>query len=178
MSTPANPDDQAFEDIEEAPVVKGAANHITPTGYQKFRDELNDLVKVQRPDVVETVSWAAGNGDRSENGDYIYGKKRLREIDRRIRFLSRRLKHAVVVDPELQANKDQVFFGAKVTYVNDDDVERTVTIVGKDEADLDQGCVSVMSPIARSLMKAVVGDVVDLLTPGGVKSLEILKIEY
>ncbi len=175
-------DDLTFDldddDVEEAPPLDGVANHITPGGYQKFQDEFNDLVRVQRPEVVEVVSWAAGNGDRSENGDYIYGKKRLREIDRRIRFLTRRLKHAVIVDPKKQNRQDQVFFGATVTYVNEDEVERTVTIVGVDEADMDQGCVSLASPVARALLKSYEGDVVDLRTPGGVVSLEILDISY
>ncbi len=182
MNSDPNFDDLKFDDeaneIEEAPILKGAGNHITPGGYNKFRDELEDLVRVQRPEIVETVSWAAGNGDRSENGDYIYGKKRLREIDRRVRFLSRRLKHAVVVDPKKQQRKDQVFFGATVTYVNEDDFERTIMIVGVDEADLDQGCVSLASPIARALMKTSIGDAVDLRTPGGIVSLEVLKISY
>ena len=181
MNSSSISNDQMIDNVdepEEAPALKGVSNHITPDGYQTFREELDDLVKVQRPQVVEVVSWAAGNGDRSENGDYIYGKKRLREIDRRIRFLSRRLKHAVIVDPKKQQRKDQVFFGASVTYVNDDDIERTVTIVGADEADLDRGRISLSSPIARALMKSSVGDIVDLRTPGGVVSLEILNINY
>jgi len=182
MKSSSEPDGLTFDldedDVEDAPALNGVANHITPGGYRKFQDEFNDLIRVQRPEVVEVVSWAAGNGDRSENGDYIYGKKRLREIDRRIRFLTKRLKHAVVVDPKEQTRQDQVFFGATVTYVNDDDIERTVTIVGVDEADLDQGGVSLASPIARALLKSSVGDVVDLRTPGGVVSLEILGIRY
>ena len=170
--------DDPDDDVEDAPVLSGIHTHITPEGFQKFQDELNELVRVERPKVVEVVSWAAGNGDRSENGDYIYGKKRLREIDRRIRFLSKRLKHAAVIDPKKQTRQDQVFFGATVTYVNDDDVERRVTIVGVDEADLDAGCVSLASPIARALLKACVGDVVELRTPGGAVSLEVLSIKY
>ena len=170
--------DDADEDVEDTPVLRGIHTHITPQGFKKFQDEFNELVRVERPKVVEVVSWAAGNGDRSENGDYIYGKKRLREIDRRIRFLSKRIKHAAIIDPKKQTRQDQVFFGATVTYVNDDDVERQVTIVGMDEADLDAGCVSLASPIARALLKAYVGDVVELRTPGGAVSLEVLSISY
>jgi transcription elongation factor GreB len=124
------------------------------------------------------VSWAAGNGDRSENGDYIYGKKRLREIDRRVRFLSKRLEVAEIVDPGRQTRRDQVFFGATVTYADKDDSERTVTIVGIDEADLEHGQVSWISPIARALLKAREGDIVDLRTPGGVEAIEIIEIRY
>jgi len=165
-------------DSDDLPKLTGVSCHITPGGYQKFKNEFDELVRVQRPQVVEIVSWAAGNGDRSENGDYIYGKKRLREIDRRIRFLGKRLKNAVVIDPHDQPRKDQVFFGATVTYVNDNDVERTVTIVGIDEADLSQGGVSLASPVARALLKSRIGDTVELQTPGGVMSLEILAIRY
>jgi len=174
--------DETFDDDDEdegaPPLSSGVGNHITPKGFARFQDELNGLRRVERPKIVEVVHWAAGNGDRSENGDYIYGKKRLREIDRRIRFLGRRLKNAVVVDPKKQPRMDQVFFGATVTYANDDDEERTVTIVGVDEADLNNGCVSMASPIARALMKASVGDVVDMRSPSGVVSLEILSIAY
>jgi len=171
-------EDDEDDDGEAPPLPSGVGNHITPKGFQKFQEELNDLRRVERPKTVEVVHWAAGNGDRSENGDYIYGKRRLREIDRRIRFLSKRLKNAVVVDSKNQPRKDQVFFGATVTYANDDDEERTVTIVGVDEADLNQGCVSMVSPIARALMKASVGDVVDMRSPSGIVSLEILSIAY
>ena len=181
MKSSNKTDDLNFDDpddVDDAPVVNGIGNHITPEGFKKFQDEFNELVRVERPKVVEVVSWAAGNGDRSENGDYIYGKKRLREIDRRIRFLSKRLKHAIVIDPKKQVRQDQVFFGATVTYVNDDDVERKVTIVGMDEADLNAGCVSLASPIARALLKTRVGDIVELRTPGGAVSLEVLRIRY
>jgi len=133
---------------------------------------------VERPKVVEVVSWAAGNGDRSENGDYIYGKRRLREIDRRIRFLLKRLEIAEPVDPALQKNRDQVFFGATVTYVDEQDVERTVRIVGVDEARIEQGEISWVSPVARALLKARVGDTVEMLTPTGRESLEVLAIRY
>jgi transcription elongation factor GreB len=156
----------------------GAKNYITPEGMQRLQDELLTLRTVERPQVVETVSWAAGNGDRSENGDYIYGKKRLREIDRRMRFLIKRMEIAEVVDPALQKNHDQVFFGATVTYGDSQDVERTVRIVGVDEARLELSEISWISPVARALMKAWDGDVVKMRTPGGVEELEILKIEY
>jgi len=181
MKSSDDADDLKFIDSDDdgdEPIVKGGYSHITPQGYKKFQDEFNELVRVERPKVVEVVSWAAGNGDRSENGDYIYGKKRLREIDRRIRFLGKRLKHATVVDPKKQTRRDQVFFGATVTYVNDDDVEREVTIVGMDEADMESGCVSLASPVARALLKAYIGDVVELHTPSGAVSLEVLRISY
>ena len=128
--------------------------------------------------MVEVVSWAAGNGDRSENGDYLYGKKRLREIDRRMRFILKRLEVAEVVDPANQKNRDQVFFGASVTYVEKDDSEHTIRIVGIDEAALDLGKVSWISPIARALMKAQEGDVVELRTPGGTRAIEVIGITY
>src|SRR5207248_3771333 len=140
----------------------------TPDGHRRMQDELRDLLREERPKMVEVVAWAAGNGDRSENGDYLYGKKRLREIDRRIRFLSKRLESAEVVDPSRQTRRDQVFFGATVTYANKERAEKTVTIVGIDEADLDRGQVSWISPIARALLKAQEGDVVELRTPTGV----------
>lgn len=167
------------DEIDEAPPIpKGAKNYITPAGLQRLRDELKQLKTVERPRVVEIVSWAAGNGDRSENGDYLYGKKRLREIDRRIRFLLKRLEIAEPVDPSLQKNRDQVFFGATVTYVDDNDRERRIRILGIDEARIEQGEVSWISPIARALMKARVGDVVELRTPQGQQSIEVLKIVY
>ncbi len=156
----------------------GAKNYMTPQGFAKLRDELQHLTRVERPKVVEVVSWAAGNGDRSENGDYIYGKKRLREIDRRIRFLTKRLEIAQVVDPAQQKNRDQVFFGATVTYAHDDGTERTVTIVGIDEADLERGQVSWISPIARALLKAHEGDVVQLRTPAGAARIEVVEVRY
>jgi len=171
-------DDEGADDVEVRLTLNSVCHHITPKGYARFKDELDALVHHERPKVVDVVSWAAGNGDRSENGDYIYGKKRLREIDRRVRFLSKRLKHAIIVDPKQQPREDQVFFGATVTYINDDDAEHTVTLVGVDEADLNLGCVSMASPIARALLKSRVGDVVDLHTPSGVVSLEISAIRY
>ena len=143
-----------------------------------MQQELRRLAREERPKVVEVVAWAAGNGDRSENGDYIYGKKRLREIDSRIRFLTKRLESAEVVDPRQQKNHDQVFFGATVTYADRKGTEKTVTIVGIDEADLDHGQVSWISPVARALMKAREGDVVELRTPAGIEPIEVIEIRY
>ena len=153
-------------------------NYITPEGYRRLADELREVSRVERPKIVEIVSWAAGNGDRSENGDYLYGKKRLREIDRRIRFLTKRLEGAEVVDPAQQRNKARVFFGATVTYVGDDDTERTVRIVGTDEARSELGEISWISPVARALLKAEEGDVVQVATPAGAESIEVVKIAY
>ena len=151
---------------------------MTPRGHARLRDELLHLRRVERPKVVETVAWAAGNGDRSENGDYIYGKKRLREIDRRIRFLTKRLEIAEIVDPARQTNRDKVFFGATVTYALSDGTERTVRIVGVDEADIDRQEVSWISPIARALLKAEEGDEVDIKTPNGLETIEVVAIVY
>ncbi|MFT3820927.1 MAG: transcription elongation factor GreB [Rubrivivax sp.] len=156
----------------------GARNYITPQGYRRLREELMALLDVERPKVVETVSWAAKNGDRSENGDYLYGKKRLREIDRRIRFLTKRLDIAEVADPSAHHGKDQVFFGATVTYANARGEERTVTIKGIDEADSLAGEVSWISPIARALLKAREGDEVSLVTPAGTEKIEVLEVRY
>ena len=153
-------------------------NYVTPAGLARLQAELRELTRVERPRVVEVVSWAAGNGDRSENGDYIYGKKRLREIDRRIRHLVKRLEIAEVVDPARQRNRDRVFFGATVTYADSRDEERTVRIVGVDEARHDQGEISWVSPVARALMKAQEGDVVKLRTPAGLETLEVVAISY
>ena len=156
----------------------GTRNYITPAGYKRLREELMTLLDVERPKMVETVSWAAKNGDRSENGDYLYGKKRLREIDRRIRFLTKRLDIAEVADPALHHGNDQVFFGATVTYANAKGDERTITIKGIDEADNLQGEVSWIAPIARALLKAREGDEVQLVTPGGVERIEVLAVTY
>ncbi|MBT3360614.1 MAG: transcription elongation factor GreB [Rhodospirillales bacterium] len=156
----------------------GMKNYITPRGYARLEEELRNLTGVERPKVVEIVSWAAGNGDRSENGDYIYGKKKLREIDRRIRFLIKRMEIAEQVDQSRQQNRDQVFFGATVTYVDSRDEERTVRLVGVDEARHELGEVSWVSPIARALHKAWEGDVVKLRTPNGIEEIEVLKIAY
>lgn len=160
------------------PIPPGAKNYITPQGYQRIREELLQLIDVERPEVVKIVHWAASNGDRSENGDYIYGKRRLREIDRRIRFLTKRMDLAEVVDPSAHHGSDQVFFGATVSYVNGNGDEHTVTIVGIDELDPLRGKISWVSPVARALTKAREGDVVTLRTPGGDEELEIISVEY
>jgi transcription elongation factor GreB len=173
------PDDDGDEDDVGLPALPaGAKNYITPEGYRRLRAELMQLLDDERPKVVEAVSWAAKNGDRSENGDYIYGKKRLREIDRRIRFLTKRLDIAEVADPSAHFGNDQVFFGATVTYANAQGEERTVTIKGIDEADNLAGEVSWVSPIARALIKAREGDEVQLVTPGGVEVIEVLQVRY
>ena len=156
----------------------GTKNYITPAGYQRLRDELEYLWKVERPALVQTITWAASNGDRSENGDYLYGKKRLREIDRRIRFLTKRLDIAEVADPSVHHGSDQVFFGARVRYSNARGEERTITIKGIDEADSLKGEVSWVAPIARALLKAREGDEVQLRTPGGVETIEVLSVSY
>ncbi|WP_287965623.1 transcription elongation factor GreB [Diaphorobacter sp.] len=156
----------------------GGKNYITPQGYARLRAELLSLIDEERPKVVDIVHWAASNGDRSENGDYLYGKKRLREIDRRIRFLTKRLEIAEVVDPSVHAGSDQIFFGATVTYVDDEGVERTVTILGVDEADNGLQQISWISPVARALLKAREGDEVSLQTPAGTRTLEILSVHY
>ena len=166
------------EPDEPDPLPAGVKNYITPRGFEALREELKHLRRVERPKVVEVVSWAAGNGDRSENGDYIYGKKRLREIDRRMRYITKRLEIAEVVDPVRQTNRDQVFFGATVTYADEEDKEHTVRIVGVDEAELERGEVSWISPIARALLRAREGDMVELRTPGGARSIEVVEIQY
>ena len=170
------------DDEDDAPglpaLPAGARNYITPVGYARLRAELMSLLDGERPKIVEIVSWAAKNGDRSENGDYLYGKKRLREIDRRIRFLSKRLDIAEVADPALHYGSDQVFFGATVTYATSRGVERTITIKGVDEADNLAGEVSWIAPIARALLKSREGDEVRLQTPGGSETLEVLAVVY
>jgi transcription elongation factor GreB len=171
-------DDEAGPPDEPPAIPAGVKNYMTPQGHRRMQDELRQLLRVERPKVVETVAWAAGNGDRSENGDYIYGKRRLREVDRRIRFLSKRLERAEVVDPSRQKKRDQVFFGATVTYANERGTEMTVTIVGIDEADLGRGQVSWLSPVARALMKAHQGDIVELRAPAGIEQIEVLAIRY
>ena len=157
---------------------QGTRNYMTPEGYARLRAEFVELIDVERPKIVETVSWAAKNGDRSENGDYLYGKKRLREIDRRIRFLSKRLERSEVVDPAKRPKTDQVFFGATVTWANSKGDERTIKIVGIDEVDPGKGHVSWISPIAKALLRAYEGDVVKMRTPGGVEEIEIVKVTY
>ena len=167
--------DDALDDAGKMPA--GVKNYITPGGAQRLRTELHELLTVLRPEVVRTVSWAASNGDRSENGDYIYGKRRLREIDRRIRFLTKRLEAAEVVDPTKQAT-DRVLFGARVTLLCEDDSKKVITIVGIDETDPGKGKVSWISPIAKALLNSKQGDVVQLFSPKGEEDLEVLKIEY
>ena len=166
------------DDVETAVLPQGAKNYITVAGYGRLRRELITLLDDERPKVVEAVSWAAKNGDRSENGDYLYGKKRLREIDRRIRFLTKRLDVAEVVDPSLHHGNEQVFFGATVRYASDHGDERTIRIIGVDEAESAQGEVSWIAPISRALLKARVGDEVRLVTPRGVETLEVLEVRY
>jgi len=170
--------DSEDDEVGLPPLPAGGKNYITPQGYAALRAELFDLIDNERPKVVDIVHWAASNGDRSENGDYLYGKKRLREIDRRIRFLTKRLEIAEVTDPSVHYGKDQVFFGATVTYVEEAGEERTVTILGIDEADSLKGEVTWISPIARALLKAREGDVVKLVTPVGVQEVEVLRVQY
>lgn len=172
-------DDVEDDDLPENKALPaGTKNYLTPSGYTALRDELAHLMNEERPAMVQIVSWAASNGDRSENGDYLYGKKRLREIDRRMRFLTKRLELAEVVDPTLQTNREQVFFGATVLYANHEGQEQRVTIVGVDEAEPLQGRISWISPVARALTKAKLGDTVTLRTPGGIEELDILEISY
>ena len=168
-------EDEEDDDVAAPVLPSGAKNYVTVAGYQRLRQELMTLLDDERPKVVEVVSWAAKNGDRSENGDYLYGKKRLREIDRRIRFLTQRLDIAEVVDPTLHHGNEQVFFGATVRYASDHGDERTIRIIGVDEAESAQGEVSWIAPIARALLKARVGDEVRLTTPRGV---EVLAVSY
>ena len=171
-------DDDDNDDIAPPALPAGTKNYLTPAGYARLRAELLALLDDERPKIVEIVSWAAKNGDRSENGDYLYGKKRLREIDRRIRFLTKRLDIAEVADPAVHFGHDQVFFGATVTYVNQRDEQRTITIKGIDEVDNLAGEVSWVSPIARALLKARVGDEVQLMTPGGLEQIEVIAVAY
>jgi transcription elongation factor GreB len=180
MSKAFTKETEAEDDELDAPdsLPAGVKNYITPLGLERLQAELRHLRTIERPKVVEIVSWAAGNGDRSENGDYQYGKRRLREIDRRMRFLSKRLEIAEVVDAAQQKRRDQVFFGATVTYVDGRDVERTVRIVGVDEANHERGEISWVSPVARALLKAREGDVVEVRTPAGTEQIEVTKISY
>ncbi|WP_234638426.1 transcription elongation factor GreB [Delftia tsuruhatensis] len=170
--------DDDDDEVGLPPLPAGGKNYITPQGFARLKSELLDLIDNERPRIVEIVHWAASNGDRSENGDYLYGKKRLREIDRRIRFLTRRLEIAEVVDPSLHAGSEQIYFGATVTYADDEGEERTITIMGIDEADSARGQVSWIAPVSRALLKARVGDEVALPTPAGVRTLEILDVRY
>jgi transcription elongation factor GreB len=170
------------DDVEAvSPLPVGARNYMTPGGFARLSGELDQLVHKERPELVATVAWAAGNGDRSENGDYIYGKKRLREIDRRIRYLIKRLDASQVVDPAAPRDEDQarqVFFGATVTVVNVEGEARTVAIVGVDEIDTARGYISWVSPMARALLKGREGDTVTLRTPGGVEDIDIVEVRY
>src|SRR5712671_8042476 len=171
--------DRADSEVEEADALPAhTKNYVTPAGLAALQEEFRKLLYDERPKVVEIVSWAAGNGDRSENGDYIYGKKRLREIDFRVRHLTKRIESAEVVDPERQKNHDQVFFGATVEYARKDKTQQKVTIVGIDEAEFASGKISWRSPVARALIKAHVGDVIEFRTPSGLETVEVLAIEY
>lgn len=172
------PDGDEDDDLSLPPLPAGTRNYMTPQGYLRLRTELINLIDTERPKVVEIVHWAASNGDRSENGDYLYGKKRLREIDRRIRFLTKRLDIAEVADPSQHHGSDQVFFGATVTYETQSGVSRTITIKGIDEADALKGEVSWVSPVARALLKSREGDEVQLMTPGGLERLEVIAVRY
>ena len=180
MSKAFTKETESEEDFEdEIPALPaGTKNYITPEGLRRLQDEFAQLQKIERPKTVETVAWAAGNGDRSENGDYIYGKRRLREIDRRMRFLRKRMEIAEVVDPARQKNWEQVFFGATVTYLNGHGEEKTVRIVGIDEARSEFNEISWISPVAKALLKAGEGECVEVRTPKGIERLEILKILY
>lgn len=175
------PADDEPDAPEPSPLPAGSRNYMTPGGFARLRRELDALVSRERPELVATVAWAAGNGDRSENGDYIYGKKRLREIDRRIRFLVRRLDNAEVVDPARRRDEDAdscVFFGATVTVANVAGDERTISIVGIDEIDTERCYISWISPMARALLKAREGDTVRMRTPGGTEELDVVAVRY
>ncbi len=171
-------EDDSGDSGAEAALPPNTKNYMTPRGHRKLREEFEHLVKVERPTIVQVVSWAAGNGDRSENGDYIYGKKRLREIDRRIHFLTKRLDSAIVVDPAAQSNLDQVFFGATVVLFDNEGVESVYQIVGIDEANVSEGLISWISPLARALMKARTSDRVRFESPSGAREIEIVEIRY
>jgi transcription elongation factor GreB len=180
MSKAFTTEDSGAEEPDEPDVEVPAnvKNYMTPFGFATLQSEMQHLLRDERPKMVEIVSWAAGNGDRSENGDYLYGKKRLREIDRRLRYLTKRLESAEVVDPKKQQGLDRVFFGATVSYVKEDDSEHTVTLVGPDEADVSKGKISWLSPVAKALLKARVGDEVEVKIAGGGERLEVTDIRY
>ena len=171
-------EDEDDEPFDAPKLPAGTKNYITPRGYARLRAEFDELFRVERPKLVETITWAASNGDRSENGDYIYGKRRLRQIDSRIRFLSKRLEAAEVVDPARQENAEQIFFGATVTYAPAGGNDNTIQIVGVDEADPLNGKISWISPVARALLKAREGDLVQVMTPAGKEQLEVIAIAY
>jgi transcription elongation factor GreB len=172
--------DNTDDDLDDIPdeIPYGQKNLMTPLGYEMLAKELEFLLRDERPRITEIVSWAAGNGDRSENGDYLYNKKRLREIDRRIRYLTKRTESAEIVDPRRQQGIEQVFFGATVTYARSDDTELTVQLVGVDEADLDKGKINWLSPVGRALMKSKIGDQVDVRVDGTLDTIEVVDIEY
>lgn len=178
FTTENTPQAELDDDAPDEQLPVGVKNYMTPFGFKTLQDELDKLYRDDRPKVVEIVSWAAGNGDRSENGDYLYGKKRLREIDRRIRYLTKRLESAEVVDPKKQQSLERVFFGATVTYAREDGTELTVKLVGPDEADPANGKISWLSPVAKALMKAGVGDTVEMRRDNERETLEILEVEY
>lgn len=172
-------DHEEDDEVEDAsPLPVGSKNYMTPAGHKRLKDEALHLLDKERPELTKVITWAASNGDRSENADYIYGKRRLREIDRRIRFLTRRLDNAEVVDPATREPTDQVFFGATVTVADTTGDEKTYAIVGIDEADASRGRISWISPLARQLLKTREGDTVVVRTPGGDETLEIVSVEY
>lgn len=168
--------EEEFEEPDALPA--GVKNYMTQAGFEAMRAELRQLMRQERPKIVEIVSWAAAQGDRSENGDYIYNKKRLREIDRRARYLTKRMESAEVVDPRQQQKLDRVFFGATVTYAREDGPEETVQLVGIDEADLDKGKINWLSPVARALMKAQAGDTVTLRSATGSENIDVIAVRY
>lgn len=176
--TKESDEDNGDDELQLPAIPLGGKNYITPQGYASLRTELLSLMDEERPKVVEIVHWAASNGDRSENGDYLYGKKRLREIDRRIRFLTQRLEIAEITEPSVHFGNDQIFFGATVTYVDDIGTERTITITGIDEANSALGEVSWVSPIARTLLKAQEGDALKLVMPERIATIEVIKVRY
>ena len=175
---PESRDDDTDSEETASPSPVSTRNYVTPAGFKRLKDEALHLLDKERPDLVKVVQWAASNGDRSENADYIYGKRRLREIDRRIRFLTKRLDAAVIVDPAMREATDQVFFGATVTVIHESGVEKTYSIVGIDEADASCGRISWISPLARALLKAREGDAVVLRTPAGKEEIEVVSVEY
>lgn len=177
--TRENDNDNDDDELTPLPAIPpGTKNYITPAGFRRMKDEYKQLWEVERPALVQTISWAASNGDRSENGDYIYGKKRLREIDRRLRFLAKRLENSEVIDPEQRRGCEQVFFGATVTVCHGDGEERTYSIVGVEEADVGRGRISWVSPLARTLLKARADDTVLLQLPNGVEELVVVEVSY